>query len=80
MTAAVVEERFTASELAEFQQGFHRFGYFTANERGLVTVDFLLRRGLGCECPLPCLNETMAFEPKTLSGECTFPVQTETNP
>ena len=41
MAAAVIEERFAVAELAELEQGFHRFGDFPADEGGLVAVDFL---------------------------------------
>ena len=80
VAAAVVEEGFAPAELAEFQQRLDGFGYFTANERGLVAVDFLLwcgrcRGGEGFS-----FNETMAFETKAFFSECAFPVQTESNP
>ncbi len=77
VAAAVVEEGFPASELAEFQQGFHRFGNLAADEGGLVAVDFPVRLSLGCGSPLPCFNKAMAFETKAFYSKGALPVQSE---
>jgi hypothetical protein len=80
VTAAVVEEGFATAELAEFQQGFDRFGNLAADQGGLVTVDFLLRR---CGCGRGGnfgFDEAMAFESEAFCREGAFPVQAEANP
>jgi hypothetical protein len=68
VAAAVVEERFAAAELAEFEQGFDGLGDLASDERGLVAVDFLLRRGRCRKCGDFCFNETMAFEARPFSA------------